>query len=220
MRILLTEDDEELAALTAKNLKTHGFVVDVASTKEDTLRLFEENGEYDAVVLDLILPDGDGRELLDTLKSIAPTTPVLALTGRDSEADRVGGIMAGFDDYLTKPFSHHELAARVRVLCRSSPVLPDETLKIGPLKINPKNQSVTKRGKPIKLTLNEFRLLYHLVENRGRSVSTEELIGTVWDMNSLSEVGKVFTTVSRLRKKIGDEKKSLIQNHKKGYLIK
>lgn len=219
MRILLTEDDEELAVLTAKNLKTHGFAVDVAYCGEEALRLLEDNGEYDVAILDLILPDIDGIKLLQELKAIAPNLPVLALTARDSEEDRVNGIQLGFDDYMTKPFSHLELISRLRVLSRLQPYSPPEIIEIDLLKIHPESQVVYQDGIRVKLTLNEFRLLHYLAKNNGRAISVAELQKAVWDMNSTQTRAKVITAISRLRKKIDDHDKNIIKTRQGGYLM-
>lgn len=219
MRVLLIEDNIELADITALNLKKHGFAVDVAYSGEEALCLFEGNGEYDVVILDLILPDIEGTKLLQDLKSMVQNVPVLALTARDGEEDRISGIQMGFDDYMTKPFSHYELAARLRLLTRSRPYQADETIKIGPLQINHKKQTTLMNGVSVKLTLNEFRLLHFLVEHKGQVVPIEKLIKLVWDRNGTNENGKVITTVSRVRAKIGDYRKNIIRTCKNGYIL-
>lgn len=216
---MLTEDNIELAELTAFNLKKHGFVTDIAHSGEETLCLLEGNGEYDAIILDLILPDVDGVRLLKDIKSMAPMVPVLALTAKDSEKDKVSGFQAGFDDYLTKPFSHHELAARLRVLCRWHLYQPTKKIKIGSLHINLETQTVARDGRQVKLTLNEFRVLSFLAKNKGKRVSIGELLESVWDRNSTNGSGKVITTVSRLRKKIGDYQKKIIVTRQGGYSV-
>lgn len=219
MRILFIEDDKELAKITKLNLKKHGFAVDTAFSGEQTISLLEGNGEYDVIVLDLFLPDIDGTELLKEIKLMAPYIPVLALTARDAEEDRVNGLKIGFDDYMTKPFSHHELAARLRVLYRSRRHQAEKIIKVGPLQIYPQNQTAFIKGVPIKLTTNEFRLLHYLAKHRGKVVSMEELLASVWDRNSSTGNAKVFTTISRLRNKIGDHRKKIIITCKDGYKV-
>lgn len=219
MRILLTEDNMELADLTALNLKKDGFAVDVAYSGEEATDLLEDDGKYDAIVLDLNLPDIDGMELLKKLKSAAVDVPILALTCRDAEEDRVRGIEAGFDDYMTKPFSHSELIARLRILCRLQPPRSSEAIEVGPLKIHPENQRVLVDGVSAKLTLNEFRLLHYLVKNRRKPISKKELLESVWDMNSSTGSAKLVTTISRLREKIRDYRKTIIRTCEDGYTI-
>lgn len=219
MRVLLTEDDVDLAEVTAQNLKKHGFAVDQAHSGEEALNLLEDNGEYDAIVLDLNLPDIDGLDLLKELKARAPQTPILALTARDAEADRVGGLQAGFDDYIVKPFSHQELAARLRVLLRSQPPSPPEIIEVGPITLHLQSQIALVNHMPVELTLTEFRLLLFLARNQGRKVSKEEILATVWDRNASEEKAKLETTISRLRKKIGDHDKRFIKTLKSGYTI-
>lgn len=219
MRVLLIEDNKELADFTALNLKKHSFAVDTAYSGEEALRLWEGNGEYDVIILDLILPDIDGAKLLQDLKSAAPNVPVLALTARATEEDRVNGLKKGFDDYMTKPFSHHELVARLRALYRSQHHQPAEIIEIGPLQIHSESQSVFIDRVPISLTLNEFRLLHYLAKHRGREVSIEELLKSVWDRNETNRRAKVITTISRLRAKIGDHRKNIIKTCKGGYML-
>lgn len=219
MRILLTEDNVELADITAFNLKKDGFAVDRAYTGEEALGLLEDGDVYDVIILDLNLPDIDGIELLKDLKSIAPNVPVLALTARDTVKDRINGLKKGLDDYLVKPFSHRELVARLRVLYRSHQVGNPKIIKVGDLQINPQSQSVFRNGKVIRLTLNEFRVLYYLAENRGKLVLTKELLVSVWDMNSDGKKAKLFTTISRLRKKLGDHNQKIIRTQDGHYAI-
>lgn len=219
MRVLLTEDDQELAEITALNLKKEGLTVDVAFSGEQALRLFEDQRDYDVVVLDLNLPDIDGLELLKNLKLAVPDLPVLALTARDGEEDRVRGIQKGFDDYLTKPFSCRELASRLRVLYRSLGRQSEETIQAEFLQIHLKSRQVLVKKRLVKLSLNEFRLLAYLVERKGQLILIEELLDSVWDRNGTNGSAKVATTVSRLRAKIGDQRKRVIITGKGGYLI-
>lgn len=225
MRILLVEDDEELAHITALNLKRLGLVVDVAFSGEEALDFLEENKGYDVkgydvVVLDLVLPDIEGTKLLKEIKSEFANIPALALTAKNAEEDRIRGIKIGFDDYLTKPFSYHELAARLRVLYRSQPNFNDEVIKIGSLQIKPASHTVFIKGNPIKLSLNEFRLLFLLAQQKGQMVSKKEILESVWDRNGLNTNGKLMTTISRLRAKIGDRQKKIIETVRNGYFIR
>lgn len=219
MRILLIEDNVELANITASSLKKQGFAVDRAFSAKEACQLIETNEEYDALILDLILPDADGMKLVKKIKSVLPKTPVLALTARGSEEDRVRGIENGFDDYLTKPFSHHELAARLRVLYRSGPHGRGEVIRTDHFRIFPRNHAVFFNKREIKLTYNEFHLLYCLAQNKGKVVSRNELLKSVWDVNAENSEDKVITAVSRLRKKIGDRDKKIIKTAQNGYLI-
>lgn len=219
MRILLTEDNIELAKITAVSLKKEGFAVDNAHSGREALTLLEDEGVYDVIILDLNLPDIDGIKLLKNLKVMAPNVPVLALTARDTEEERINGLKKGLNDYMVKPFSHRELVARLRVLYRSHGLKKPEIIKIGNLQINPQTQSVLKNEEVIDLTLNEFRVLYFLAKNRGRLVSVKELLESVWDMNSNQDGAKLFTTISRLRKKLGDYNRKIIKTQDGHYLI-
>lgn len=219
MRILFIEDNLNLAKFTALNLKKQGFAVDKAYSGREALTLLEDSGVYDVIILDLNLPDVDGIKLLKDLKAMAPNVPVLALTARDTEEERINGLKRGLDDYMVKPFSYQELVARLRVLYRSRELKKPTIIKVGNLQISSQTQSVLKKRKLIKLTLNEFRLLYYLAKNRGRPVSLRELLESVWDMNSNNDGAKLFTTISRLRKKLGDYNRKIIRTYNGYYLI-
>lgn len=220
MRILLVEDDQDLAEVTAQNLRQHGFVADTVGLGSAALDLIAEGVSFDALVLDLKLPDADGLDLLPDLKKAAPQTPVLALTARDSEEDRILGLERGFDDYLTKPFSHRELAARLRVLCRSRGQRLGKKLQVGVLKIDSESHEVWVRRIPVKLTLNEYRILLLLAKSAGRVVTLRELLDSVWDMNADSDKARLLTTISRLRGKLGDRSKTLVETRPGGYLLR
>ncbi len=219
MRILLTEDDPELAHLTSRNLKKQGFAIDLAFSGQEALDFLQSGETYDAVVLDLNLPDIDGMKLLRKFKLDSPQTPIMALTARDALEDKIAGLQNGFDDYLTKPFSVVELAARLKVLCRLLKKEKNKFIKIGPLKIFPKKHKVLVKQKPVKLSLNEFRLLYFLAQNQGQKISAEKLLASVWDINLVNDQARLLTTMSRLRKKIGDRKKQIIKTVAGGYII-
>jgi DNA-binding response OmpR family regulator len=219
MRILLTEDNLELAQLTARNLSQQGFAVDLTSSGKETLQLLKDGEIFDVLVLDLNLPDIDGLKLLTQIKKVVPQTPVLALTCRDKEEEKVTGLQIGFDDYMTKPFSSYELAARLRVLSRLPQKNNQQNLTIGPLKIAPPTHKVSFQGKKIDLSLNEFRLLCTLAQNAGQKVSCQKLLESVWDMNTPGDKAKLLTTISRLRSKLKDKKKAIIKTVPDGYLL-
>lgn len=219
MKILFIEDDTELAEVTALNLEKDGLVVDLAHLGKEALGLLEDSKAYDAIVLDLNLPDIEGMELLKMIKSMVPEIPVLALTARKSEEEKVNGLRQGFDDYVTKPFSHHELAARLRVLYRSKSSPSFDFIKIGSLRIESEAQTVLKNGVPLKLTLTEFRLLNYLAQNKNQWVSKKELLETIWDMNCDIREAKLLTAISRLRKKLSDQDKKIIKTSRNGYFI-
>lgn len=219
MKILMVEDDRDLAEFTKKNLKKHGFVIDQAYSGEEALCFLETEEGYDVAILDLILPDTNGKKLLKKIKSLYPEIPILALTAKGSKADKIEGIKIGFDDYMTKPFSHHELVARLRVLHRLARQPRQKSIKVGRLKIIPDSQKVLVNDKPVKLSLNEFRLLSLLAQHQGQWLSVEKLLELIWDRNSHVNFGKVFTAISRLRKKLGDSRRLIIKTSQKGYKI-
>ncbi len=218
MRVLIVEDNEELAKITAHNLEKQGFAVDLAFTGEEAIRTISEEDGVDVVVLDLGLPDIDGMKLINKLKTLSGGLPVMALTARDGEDDRVRGIEEGFDDYMVKPFSNVELGARIKVLCRSRKRGDKHVLKVGVVRLELEGQKVLVGGEKVALSLTEFRLLYYLLQHQGREVPQGELMEAVWDRNmSVRSNGKLTTTISRLRKKLGKKGQKIIKTCQGGY---
>jgi len=177
MRILLTEDDVELADNTAKYLKNRDFAVDVAYSGEEALEMIE--ADYDVIVLDLNLPDTNGIKLMKDIKSKNRNTPILALTARDTEEDKLEGLRKGFDDYVTKPFSLKELIVRLGVLYRSKKKKTGKPLRFKDFLIDSQKQTISCGLSEIKLSLSEFRLFHYMVERCGRKISKKELLETI-----------------------------------------
>jgi len=201
MRVLLIEDDPKAAQLLAKGLREEGFVVDVAATGEGG----EDRAavdEYDAIVLDWLLPDKDGLAVCRALRAREVSTPILMLTARDSVAARVSGLSTGADDYLTKPFAFAELLARIKALLRRSRVTQSPVLRVSDLTLDPARRRAVRRGVPITLTPKEYAILEVLMRSSGELVSRTRLTERVWDEASEVLDNLVDVHVSHLRKKL------------------
>jgi two-component system response regulator MtrA len=206
MRILLVDDDRELIDLLAFALKRAGLDPIGAHDAVSALRLFRER-RPDLVVLDINLGAASGLDVLKELRRQA-ALPVIMLTALDSEEDKVRGLEAGADDYLTKPFSHRELIARIRAHLRrsgqewSTRPAPETRLQVGPITLDLAEHSVTKAGQLVPLTVTEFRLLHCLMTNAGTVVSTPALLKQVWGYQDPGGSDVVRVTVHRLRRKL------------------
>jgi DNA-binding response OmpR family regulator len=206
MRILLVDDDRELIDLLAFALKRAGLEPIAAHDAAAAVRLFEER-QPDLVVLDINLGAASGLEVLKDLRRRSQL-PVIMLTALDSEEDKVRGLEAGADDYLTKPFSHRELIARIRAQLRRSgqewPVrqAPQTRLQVGSITLDVAEHTVTKSGQPVSLTVTEFRLLHCLMTSAGTVVSTAALLKQVWGYHDPGGSDVVRVTVHRLRRKL------------------
>ena len=181
MRILVVEDEPKMAALVARALREEGHAADVAPNGDDALWMAKA-APYDAVVLDVMLPGVDGLEVLKRLRADAVWTPVLLLTARDAIADRVDGLDAGADDYLTKPFSFEELLARVRAVARRGLVERPTVLAAGDLRLDPGAHRVWRGETEIALSAREFALLELLMRNAGSALTRVQLLDGAWDM--------------------------------------
>ncbi len=209
IKVLLVEDDMRLAQLTARYLESHGVVVTVAHDglegQNEALRR-----QYDCIVLDLMLPGRDGIEVTRELRG-RTDVPILMVTARGEEADRVLGLEVGADDYITKPFSPRELLARIRATVRrvrgqAGP--PQQTIQVGGLVLDPQKMTVTLDGKPIEVTAYEFSILRALAQRPGRVLSREQLLDLAKGSAELSFDRSIDVHVSRLRAKLGDDSRS------------
>jgi DNA-binding response OmpR family regulator len=202
--------------MLAKGLREQAYAVDVASDARSALERAHDN-EYDAVVLDVLLPDGNGRDVCRTLRSEGVAAPVLMLTALGSVQDRISGLDAGADDYLAKPFDFGELLARLRALIRrgSRPPLP-EVLQVDDLSLDTRGRRVTRGGREVALTTREYALLEFLVRRAGDVVSRSEIAEHVWDerFDPLSNVIDVY--VQRLRRKVDDGRGESIIRTRRG----
>jgi two-component system response regulator RegX3 len=205
--VLIVEDEEAITTPLAEALGREGFRTEVAGTLADGLRIASAQ-RPDLVLLDVMLPDGSGFDLLRELRS-AGATPVIMLTARGEEIDRVTGLELGADDYVVKPFSARELVARIRaVLRRSSAVatpVNHDAVRVGGVEIDPSARTATLDGEPLDLTRKEFDLLALLMGNAGSVVTRERLIDEVWDVNWFGSTKTLDVHVSGLRKKLGDD---------------
>ena len=201
MRILLIEDEAKVADFIKSGLEQALHTVDVAATIADGDFKASVN-DYDLMIFDCALPDGDGRQLCRELRGKGDATPILLLTAKTATADKVLGLDAGADDYLTKPFAFSELLARVRALGRrrNSPLL--QNLAIADLQIDPLAHKVTRAGKPIPLTPNEYKVLEMLLRRAGQVVTRTELLEQVWEMNFDPSSNIVDVVIKVLRDKI------------------
>jgi DNA-binding response OmpR family regulator len=201
-QLLLVEDDPSIGALVTAYLEQTGYRVAWARSGEEALSIFE-NLRPRLVILDIGLPGQDGFDVCRELRARSPV-PVLMLTARDEEVDRVAGLEVGADDYVTKPFSPRELAARVKAVLRRAEPAPQRTrLELGDVVLDPDAREVTVAGEPIELTGKEFDLLAYLLENAGIVVSRDQLLDRVWGMSYAGGTRTVDVHVAQLRRKLG-----------------
>ncbi|MGI9171844.1 MAG: winged helix-turn-helix domain-containing protein [Chthoniobacterales bacterium] len=202
MRILIVEDDRKIAGLLSKGLREAGYAVDQVNDGDEGLD-FGLNNQYDAAVLDPMLPGRDGLSILQQWRAEKVQTPVLILSARRSVDDRVRGLQAGGDDYLTKPFSFSELLARVQALIRrSSQTSEPTTLSYGGVTLDLLSREVTRDGTKIELQAREFSLLEYLLRNAGRVVSKTMILEHIWDYAFDPQTNVVDVLVCRLRNKV------------------
>ena len=203
MRILLVEDEVRMAGFIEKGLRESAYAVDVARDGEDALYRASIN-DYDAFILDVMLPRVDGIEVCRQLRSEGNNAPVLMLTARDATDDKIAGLDAGADDYLTKPFAFDELLARVRALLRRSGDVRPNNITIADLVIDTAAHRVTRGGSDIALTAKEYALLEYLAREQGKVVGRAEIAEHVWDesFDAFSNLIEVY--IKRLRKKMDD----------------
>ena len=202
MRILVVEDDVNLNRQLADILKEAGYVVDTAFDGEEGHYLGDSE-PYDAVILDIGLPEMDGITVLEKWRAAGKTMPVLILTARDRWSDKVAGIDAGADDYVAKPFHIEEVLARIRALIRRAAGHASSELVCGPVRLDTKTSKVTVGGAALKLTSHEFRLLSYLMHHMGEVVSRTELVEHMYDQDFDRDSNTIEVFVGRLRKKMG-----------------
>ena len=207
-RILVCEDEDVIRDFVVINLKRAGYDVCDVNCGEEALRVFEEeHGNFDIVLLDIMMPGIDGFTVCKKLREKSSTIGIIMLTARTQEADKVTGLMNGADDYVTKPFSVIELAARVDALYRrvsGSPFSEDDVIKSGPFKLNLRAREVLKNGVKIELTQIEYGLLKAFMQNIGKALSRDELLEMVWGHHYVGELKIVDVNIRRLRIKIED----------------
>jgi two-component system copper resistance phosphate regulon response regulator CusR len=204
MRVLLVEDDPELTAAISDGLNDHHIETSAA---HDFVQGRERAmlGEFDVIVLDILLPGGNGFDLCRSIRDEGITTPILMLTARDAVEDRVTGLESGADDYLTKPFAFAELTARIRALARRRPAIAPEYYEVADLHVNIRTRSVSRSGVPISLTAKEFALLEFLAQNADSVVTRSAISTQVWDEYHDPFTNVLEVLVRRLRRKIDDD---------------
>jgi phosphate regulon transcriptional regulator PhoB len=207
-KILIVDDEPDILELISYNLKKEGFHISTALDGEDALTKVRTD-HFDLIILDLMLPGIHGIELCRILRNNPKTAhvPIIMLTARGEESDKVHGLETGADDYMTKPFSPKELIARVKAILRRSKerTAEDRTIRLGDLTINTETFSVSKGGAPLNLSATEFRLLLYLVQRRGRVFSRDQLLDAVWKEETYVESRTVDVHIRRLRTQIEDD---------------
>lgn len=222
MRILVVEDDKKIASFVVNGFKQNGFAVDHARDGEEALALMRAT-PYDAAVLDIMLPKMDGLAVLQELRRAGVKTPVIVLSAKASVDDRVRGLQAGGDDYLTKPFAFSELLARVHALLRRSTQATEPTkLTAADLTMDLLTRQVTRGGKEIELQTREFAMLEYLMRNAGRAITKTMILEHIWDYSFDPQTNIVDVLVHRLRTKVDkDFAVKLIQTIRGvGYMLK
>jgi len=201
VRLLVVEDDAKLARALGRGLRHEGYAVDVAGDG-DAAVMQAAVWEYDAIVLDVMLPVRDGFEVCRALRERGCWAPVLMLTARGQVGDRIRGLDAGADDYLVKPFDFGELLARLRALVRRAPPQRPPRLEVGDLVVDPATHAVTRAGVPVTLTAREFAVLEFLARNAGEAITRARLLDHVWDENFTGSTNIVDVYVGYLRRKL------------------
>lgn len=209
-KILIVDDEESIVTLLKYNIEQAGYETDVAYDGTEALEK-ASNTSFDLIVLDVMLPGMDGMEVCKKLRQLQINTPILMLTAKDDEFDKVLGLELGADDYLTKPFSPREVVARIKAILRRlvrEPVeVEQKTIQIADLSIYPEQYEATIKGGPLTFTPKEFELLLYLAQNLGRVLSRDQLLSAVWNYDFAGDTRIVDVHVSHLREKIEPETK-------------
>ena len=221
VRVLVVEDDDEIAAVLARMLRSEGLE---ARVSVDGHSAIGEAATFkpDAILIDLGLPGIDGVEVIRRLRAGGESTPIIAVTARDASESRVEGLDAGADDYVVKPFDRAELLARIRAVLRRSPPEGAAAVVVGPLVLDPDSMIVTISGRAVDLTTREFELLEYLMRNRGIVISRQRLLDEVWEYGPMAETNTIEVFISNLRKKLesGGEDRVLETVRGAGYVIR
>lgn len=220
MRVLVVEDDAKIASFVVKGLKQEGYAVDHAPDGDTGLAL-SETTPYDAAIVDVMLPGLDGLSLVKRLRAARAVTPVLFLSARSSVEDRVRGLQAGGDDYLTKPFAFAELTARLQALIRRATRAPETTrLKAGDVEMDLVARTADIAGRRVELQPREFALLEYLLRHPGRPVTKTMILEHVWDYSFDPQTNVVDVLMSRLRGKVDPEKTRIETVRGVGYILR
>lgn len=221
MRILFAEDERDLNDIITKKLTSQGYSVDSVYDGEEAIDILSYT-DYDAVILDIMMPKADGFAVLRALRSKGKNTPVLFLTARDSVQDRVAGLDSGANDYLVKPFSVEELLARIRAMTRTAFGVSDSLLSVGDLTMDTAAKVVKRGGKEIPLSAKEYALLEYLIHNAGIVLSREKIENHIWNFDYEGGTNVVDVYIRYLRKKIdeGYDKKLIHTVRGRGYVLR
>lgn len=221
MRILFAEDERDLNDIITKKLTSQGYSVDSVYDGEEAIDILSYT-DYDAVILDIMMPKADGFAVLRALRSKGKNTPVLFLTARDSVQDRVAGLDSGANDYLVKPFSVEELLARIRAMTRTAFGVSDSLLSVGDLTMDTAAKIVKRGGKEIPLSAKEYALLEYLMHNAGIVLSREKIENHIWNFDYEGGTNVVDVYIRYLRKKIDEEydKKLIHTVRGRGYVLR
>ena len=221
MKILLAEDEVDLNNVVTRYLKKNGYSVDSVLDGEEALD-YLEYGEYDLVILDIMMPKVDGFEVIKKLRNKGNHTSVLMLTARDSADDKVKGLDLGADDYIVKPFDFNELMARIRAVVRRKYGNSSNRLVIEDLILDTSEKSVTRAGKQIELTGKEYEVLEYLMQSKNRILSREQIKEHVWDFDYEGDSNIIDVLIKNIRKKIDieDGKQIIYTKRGLGYVIK
>jgi two-component system response regulator MprA len=214
VHLLVIEDDARLREILARMLGDDRHVVALAATGREGLEIAEVTDGFDAIVLDVGLPDLSGFEVARRLRAARSTVPIVMLTARDAVRDRVSGLDAGADDYVVKPFAYEELAARLRAVARrrSSGAASGARLRSGPIELDEARRLVRVAGRPVELSQREFALLECLLRHQGQVLSRDQLLDHAWPFGAAVTLNSVDTYVYFLRRKLGPAAGSLIQS--------
>ena len=221
MRILVAEDERELNGIITTCLEREHYSVDSCYDGREALD-YLECAEYDAVILDIMMPVTDGLSVLKEMRQKNNSTPVLLLTAKDSIEDRVTGLDAGANDYLVKPFAFEELLARIRVLLRKPAQTPKTCYKVADLEVHMDTQQVLRGGREVKLSGKEFALLRYMVQNEGIVLSRDKLEEHLWNFDYAGGSNVIDVYIRYLRKKLdeGHEPKLIHTVRGSGYVLK
>lgn len=222
MQILVVEDEEKIANFLRRGLLEESYAVDIAGDGENALYKFDIN-EYDLVILDLLIPKVDGISVCQKIREVNTSTPILILTAKDATEDKIKGLDAGADDYMTKPFSFSELSARVRALLRRGKKSDPTVLKVDNLSLDPATRTAVRGNTKIVLTTREYALLEYFMRKPNRVLTKSELLEHVWDYNydGLSNILETYVKYLRKKIKVHSKDKELIHTMRgSGYILR
>lgn len=220
MKLLLAEDESAIAEAVADVLRYNKYLVDVVDNGEDAVR-FIQLGDYDGVILDIMMPKKDGIQVLKDIRSQGNRVPVILLTAKSQIEDRIAGLDAGADDYLPKPFAMGELVARVRAMLRRRDDFTPDIITCGDVSLNRQSSELSGNGKSFVLPKLEFRMMELFMLNKGIYISSEDLLAKVWGLDTDAELGTVWVYISYLRKKLSamSSKVEITAKRNVGYTI-